>query len=95
MPVCELCNRFNASCILGVDEDLAYRNTETWLRLDRGQVRLACAQCAETLVSRGNAREMPIEDGNAHEIWYSNCLEITDGEESIWARWAPDMLGMA
>jgi len=92
MPVCELCGRIRASCVLGVTDDL---QDDDWLRLDVRQVKLSCNQCADTLVSKGRAREMPLEGGDAHDIWYKNCLEITDGKQSIYAGWVPDMRKMA
>lgn len=91
---CEICEQFEAACIIGIDTDLAYRNDSVWLQLDRDQVSRSCAQCADSLVMDGSAREMPIDVSDATEIWYSDRFELTDGDVSIVARRVPDMMSM-
>lgn len=91
---CEICGNFEAECVVGIDKDLAYRDEDLWLQFDRDQVSRSCAQCADSLVTKGDAREMPIEVGDATEIWYSTRFELTDGEASVVADWVPDMMSM-
>lgn len=82
---CGLCGERPVSCILGIDHDLTYRDIEDKrLTLGRDDVVRACDTCANTYVVHGNAREMPLEVGDAAEIWYEDKFEITDNKHSIW-----------
>jgi len=92
---CQLCHDRDATCVVGIDDQLRARDPAERLTISKHCVKLACGDCAGDLVEAGNGREMPIGVGVATDIWYSDRVEITDNESSLVTDWPMTTDGFA
>lgn len=84
---CQICEETDATCVVGIDDLLGERDPAERLTISQECVKFACESCANDLVEAGEAREMPLDVGEATDIWYSDRVEITDNEASLVTEW--------